>query len=114
LKDALERLEIPEEVKRALKELIRGLRRAVGEDFKLYLFGSYARGDWIRESDVDVIVVSPKFRDVPRYLRVPMVRKLARKDVPFEILCYTPEELERLLEESSFMKEVASYWVELY
>ena len=114
MNDALRRLEIPEEVKEALRELLRELKKALGRDFKLYLFGSYARGDWVRGSDVDLIVVSPKFREVPKYSRTPMVRKLARKDLPFEILCYTPEELMKLLEESTFMREVANYWVELH
>ncbi len=113
MSNVLEKLEIPKNIREALRELIEDLEAVLGEDFKLYLFGSYARGDWIKESDIDLIVVSPRFRDTPKHLRVAMVRKLAREDIPFEILCYTPEELEKLLKESSFLREVAKYWIEI-
>ncbi len=102
-------------MKEALRELVERLEEALGGDFKLYLFGSYARGDWVEGvSDIDVVVVSPRFRGVPVHARIAAVRRLARSDLAFEILCYTPEELERLLKSSSFMREVASYWVELH
>jgi len=108
------RLEIPRDVEEALRELARNLERVLGKDFRLYLFGSYARGDWIRESDIDVVVVSPRFEGIAPHERASMVRKLAREDKPFDILCYTPQELERLLRESSFVREIASYWIEVY
>ena len=41
-----------------------------------YLFGSYARGDWLEESDVDLIVVSPGFEGVRWLDRLDLVAKL--------------------------------------
>ena len=114
MRSTLEELEIPEKVRKALQELLENLEKAIGEDFKLYLFGSYARGDWLHTSDVDVVVVSPKFRQIPRHRRTPEVRKLASSEVPFEIFCFTPEEMETLLSTSTFWREAASYWVQLH
>ena len=114
MSSVLERLGIPSRVKEALRELVERLEEALGGDFKLYLFGSYARGDWVEGvSDIDVVVVSPRFRGVPVHARVAMVRRLARSDLAFEILCYTPEELQRLLKTSPFIREISRYWIEL-
>ena len=49
---------MPVEIKLLLNELKRGLTELYGERLKaVYLFGSYARGDYEDESDVDVMVV---------------------------------------------------------
>lgn len=55
----LERLGVPKEVAETLREFIEKVRRVLGEDTEVHLFGSYARGDRLRDSDLDLIVVSP-------------------------------------------------------
>ena len=105
---------IPKRIIRALEDLICALKDELGM-FELYLIGSYARGDWVEGfSDVDLIVVSEAFQGVDFYRRCARVRRLAPPDIPFEILCYTPEEMERLKEESSFLREAARYWIRLW
>ena len=58
-------------------------------------FGSRARGEALKHSDLDLLIVSEAFRDV-RWLDRP-VRVLETLDLPFgvDLLCYTPEEYER-------------------
>jgi predicted nucleotidyltransferase len=58
-------------------------------------FGSRVRGDALSTSDLDLILVSPRFAAVP-FLRRP-VDVLEMLDYPggLELLCYTPEELEQ-------------------
>jgi predicted nucleotidyltransferase len=63
---------------------------------RMILFGSRARGQSGRFSDVDLIVVSKKFRRkgaieraVPLYLEWDL-------NVPVDFLCYTPEEFRTL------------------
>jgi predicted nucleotidyltransferase len=58
-------------------------------------FGSRARGEGLRHSDLDLLVVSEVFRNV-RWLDR-LVQVLKALDLPFgaDILCYTPEEYER-------------------
>lgn len=57
-------------------------------------FGSRVRGDALSTSDLDLILVSPRFASVP-FLRRP-VALLELLDYPagLELLCYTPEEFE--------------------
>jgi len=49
---------IPADIKQALEELRQSLGQIYGERLcGLYLYGSYARGDYHSDSDVDVLVV---------------------------------------------------------
>lgn len=61
---------------------------------RVIVFGSRARGDALSTSDLDLILVSPRFAAVP-FLERP-VRVLEALDYPggLELLCYTPEEFE--------------------
>ena len=73
----LEELEVPERIREALRRLASRLQERLRE-FELYLFGSYARGDWVNGlSDVDLIVVSKSFTGIPLPGRSAIVRKLA-------------------------------------
>lgn len=57
------------------------------------LVGSYARGDFNLWSDVDVLLVSPRFRGVR------VVERLLSIDSPpgYEVIAWTPEEYESML-----------------
>ncbi len=59
------------------------------------VFGSRARDEALIDSDLDLIVVSARFREVP-FLERP-VRVLTDLDPGFgiDLLCYTPEEFDR-------------------
>ena len=49
---------MPANIKRLLAELKKGLLKVYGERLKaVYLYGSYARGDYNNASDVDVMIV---------------------------------------------------------
>ena len=53
---------MPQEIKSLLEKLKSGLKRIYGEQFKqAYLFGSYARGDYDSDSDVDILIVLSDF-----------------------------------------------------
>ena len=51
---------------RSIKEVIKRFKKALDEagfpKTKLYLFGSYARGDARPDSDIDICLVSPVFK----------------------------------------------------
>lgn len=59
------------------------------------LFGSRARGDALADSDLDLVVVSDRFREVPFLDRAPAVLAVLDSPVALDVLCYTPEEFER-------------------
>ena len=49
---------MPVKIKKLLAELKQGLAKIYGDRLKaVYLFGSYARGDYDESSDVDVMIV---------------------------------------------------------
>ena len=102
---------LPAKVNEAIRSLLVRLKE-VYPNARVYLYGSFARGDWLEDSDVDMVVVSPDFTGelVDRMSRV---RKLAPYDVAFEILTYTPSEMDAKLEGSLIWQEIASYWIEL-
>src|SRR5512139_3581548 len=76
-------------------EVLEQITRRVVEGFhpqRLILFGSRARGDERRESDIDLLIVAPS--DQPRWQRVaPVYRALAGLGVPKDIVWWTPEEI---------------------
>ncbi|MBI4560815.1 MAG: nucleotidyltransferase domain-containing protein [Candidatus Rokubacteria bacterium] len=59
------------------------------------VFGSRARGEALADSDLDLIVVSERFRGVSFLERISTL--LAELDPPLalDVLCYTPEEFAR-------------------
>ena len=57
---------MPTHIQKLLKELKQGLIHLYGERLKgLYLYGSYARGDFQEGSDLDVLVVLDDFERAP-------------------------------------------------
>ncbi|HLA06178.1 MAG TPA: nucleotidyltransferase domain-containing protein, partial [Anaerolineales bacterium] len=57
---------MPADVKQLLAELKSGLKQLYGERLtRLYLYGSYARGDQREGSDLDVLVVLDDFERAP-------------------------------------------------
>ncbi len=83
------------------------------EPSKVLVFGSRARGDALRDSDLDVLIVAEAFRDV-RWLDRP-VRVAEDCDIRFgvELLCYTPDEYERKLGELGIVRTASEEGLEL-
>jgi predicted nucleotidyltransferase len=76
-------------------ETLEQITRRIVEGFhpqRLILFGSRARGDERRDSDIDLLIVAPSAE--PRWRRaVPVYRALAGLGVPKDIVWWTPEEI---------------------
>jgi len=86
---------LSERHRRALEAFLSRVRERL-RDVEVYLTGSLARGDWLLDSDIDLIVVSDELRGLQPWERYAMLRRLAPRDVAFDILGYTREEFERL------------------
>lgn len=87
--------EIPREVREYLDELTERLR-GVDAHVQVYLIGSYAREDWLRNSDMDLIIVSRAFKSLDLCKRYRLVKELAGAGFGLDLLTYTPEDLRRL------------------
>lgn len=80
---------------------------------KVLVFGSRARGDALKHSDLDLLIVSEAFGDI-RWLDRP-VRVVEDCDIRFgvELLCYTPQEYERKRKELGIVRTATAEGVDL-
>jgi predicted nucleotidyltransferase len=80
---------------------------------KVIAFGSRVRGEALADSDLDLVLVSPKFA-LMRFLDRP-VKVLEVLDYPggLELLCYTPEEFESKREEMGIVRVAVTEGIEL-
>ncbi len=104
---------IPDKIRKVLEEFVNKFRCEVDPNAKIYLFGSYARGTWLSDSDLDLIIVSEKFRGLKIHERYALTRNLLPADISVELLLYTPEEFEKLKKKSIILQDAAEYWIEL-
>lgn len=80
---------------------------------KLILFGSRARGDNLKQSDYDFIVVSDKFQGKKFILRASEFYDYWNNEVDIEIICYTPEEFERKKSQKGIVKTAIEEGIEI-
>jgi predicted nucleotidyltransferase len=71
------------------------------------LFGSRVRGDALKDSDLDVLIVADAFRGVPWPDRPVRVAEACDIRMAVELLCYTPEEYARKREELGIVRTAA-------
>ncbi len=84
----------------ALGSFVAALRPLLQEQraHAAYVFGSHARGEADAHSDIDVMIVAPTRREPVERFRDYLPAILAAP-VGVDLIVYTPEEFERLLEE---------------
>lgn len=79
---------------RLIDEILAFMRRVGVEEAILY--GSFARGEAISTSDVDLLVMSPRFAGSRPHLRLAALIDAWPGDLPpLEVLAYTPQEFEQ-------------------
>jgi len=104
----------PPEILRAVDRLLSALEAAGFRVAEAYLFGSYARGDWLVDSDVDLVVVSPDFAGIRWPERLDIAARLQlRLELGrwVEVLPYTPEEFEEARRRSAVLRDAERYWI---
>jgi len=87
---AIKNLEIVKKYKKRTEKLV-SLQ-------KMIFFGSRAKGTFHEDSDFDLILVSKDFEEQPFYKRPVPLYLTWKEDYPLELICYTPEELKKKLQ----------------
>lgn len=80
---------------------------------RLILFGSRARGDNFVTSDYDFILVSPEFLGKPFTRRASQLYKFWQSTCDLEVLCYTPEEWQRLKDNRGILLNAQSEGIDI-
>lgn len=68
------------------------------------VFGSTVEGTATDHSDVDVLVVDPRFRGQPFYKRPVDLYDAWPEGLPVDLLCFTPDEVEDLKTRPSIVR----------
>lgn len=79
---------------------------------KVLLFGSTARDERHKNSDVDLIVVSQAFECMPELKRLGFLQHRWRYVEDLEAIAYTPSEFQRI-KDRLLMKKILTYAIDL-
>ncbi len=107
---------VPRRALEAAEAVLKLLEEAGVRVREAYLFGSYARGDWLEDSDVDLVIVSDDFEGMPYLERLELIYRLEweRSVEPWvEVIPLTPVELAERLEGSAVLRDARRYWIRL-
>jgi predicted nucleotidyltransferase len=84
--------------KREVDILVKKLAKIAQRDnipvSKAFVFGSYANGKARRKSDLDLCIVSPKFKDTleaAAYFRTKIYTENLLKHIPIDLIVYEPK-----------------------
>jgi len=100
------------DARQKLERLVRRIVEAL-DPIKVMLFGSWAKGTQHDLSDVDLVIIKEDNRPFVDRLREPMY--LNDTDLILEVLVYTPEEWQRMLDEKrDFICTIAAEGKVLY
>ena len=80
---------------------------------KMYLFGSRVTGKVHEFSDVDLVLVSSKFRRKKRIKRAPPLHLQWSLDYPVDFICLTPEEFKRQKKMIGIIKEAVEKGIKI-
>ncbi|TYP55444.1 nucleotidyltransferase domain-containing protein [Thermosediminibacter litoriperuensis] len=94
-----------DEIMKIVSDYIGKLRKYIKIN-RVILFGSYARDEALKSSDVDLAIVSEDFRRMNFFERLELLYKCWNYDIGADILGYTPEEFEELAKKISFVSEI--------
>jgi len=102
--------------RKSIKEKLRQFRSNVNKDIpikNMILFGSRISGKTGRDTDIDLIVVSPKFRNLDFFQRGAKMYDYWDLRYPVDFLCYTPEEFNKLKKQITIVKEAVENGIEI-
>ena len=80
---------------------------------EIIFFGSMAKGKPHKWSDVDILIVSPKFKGKSVLKRSPDLYLEWNLDYPVDFLCYTPEEYKKYSKMETIVKQAVKEGIKI-
>lgn len=80
---------------------------------KVIVFGSRAKGTAREDSDIDIIIVSNYFANIRFLKRMALVMRKIPFPKHVDYICYTLEEYNKIINESSLLMDAAESSIEL-
>ena len=99
-------------VRKIAREYVNRLSRSINVERAL-LTGSWARGSYLEDSDVDLIIVSDDFEKMGLPDRLVYLQKSWKNKIPLEAFGYTTREFQRLRKQSTYVKDAVRHGVPL-
>lgn len=75
---------------------------------QILVFGSRAKNVQTDDSDLDVIIISEKFKDIPFIKRYGKIFSLIKFPIHVDYICYTPDEFEEIKTRSVIINDALS------
>lgn len=94
--------------KKSIIKKLKNFKNLVNQDYpvdRIIFFGSRTRNRAHRYSDIDLIIVSKKFKRMNFIIRGAKMYNYWKLNYPVDFLCYTPEEFKKLKEKTTIVKE---------
>ncbi len=103
---------LPPEVTPKVDKLIALHKDGIGVE-SVYLFGSYARNDYLLTSDIDLIVVSNSWSDLPMLKRMDIVNEIIWKENirNVEVIPVTSTQIKQ--KNSVVLRDASQYWIKI-
>ena len=79
----------------------------------MIFFGSRVRGDHLKSSDYDLIVVSKDFEGIFFTDRISKMYKYWKSENALEVFCYTPEEFEKKKRQIGIVRQAVEEGMEV-
>ncbi len=101
--------------KRVISELNQFIKK-INRTYKIeraILFGSRSRNDWLYTSDVDVMIISKLFKNIPFTERMSKTLHFWKLPLDLEVICYTPEEFEQKRKQIGIVQQAVQEGKEL-
>ena len=80
---------------------------------KIIFFGSRSKNRYSKFSDVDLIIVSPQFKNLKSYKRAVLLRPKWSLKYAVDMICYTPDEFEARKKAPTIVREAVREGIEI-
>ena len=102
--------------RKSIREKLRSFKYKVEREIpidNMILFGSRVKGKKGKDIDIDLIIVSKKFKKLDFFQRGAKMYDYWDLRYPVDFLCYTPEEFNKLKKQITIVKEAVENGIEI-